>query len=208
MLQPTIIRWEEPNREQAPPLHFANRGARYPTLTGVAWLSEFEFVVVHRCGFRLAVFDTRLGADPVCMSETPHRADDVAAKEIGSGRWEVAVSGCYDAVCTTYVLELGRHKTLKPRQTLWPLDRTFSHGIKYDPCGKLCISFHTGEDPRIAIAGKVWRIPKPWGARNVCFDRDGDVCYAVAVSHNPQLAGYEKTATSIWALMARRTIGS
>lgn len=196
----TQIKWDEPNRENAPPLHIANRGTRYPTLTGVAWLSEFEYVVAHRCGLRLAVFDIRLGKEVVCIALTPHRADDVAAKKVGLNKWEIAISGCYEAVYTTYSLELGSIKRFRLCQTIWSKSFTFSHGVRYDPFGNLCISLHTGEDPRIEIAEKVWHLPSPWGVRNVCFDSINQDYYAVAVSQNPQLEQYGDIATSIWIL--------
>lgn len=200
MLQSTVITWTEPNRENAPPLHIANRGARYPTLTGVSWLSEYEYVVAHRCGLRLALFDLRVGDKPICMVSTPHRADDVSAKNLEENKWEVTISGCYDAVYTTYDLELGEAKKFRLNRTIWAKDFSFSHGVKYDAFGNLCISIHTGEDPRIEIADRVWRIPRPWGVRNICFNPADQTYYAIAVSHNPQLTGYDDTATSIWFL--------
>ena len=199
MIRPKIYKWEEPNREDAPPLHIANRGARYPTLTGVTWLSEHEYAVAHRCGLRLAVFDLRMGHRPVAMVVTPHRSDDIAAKRVGDRHWEIAVSGCFEAVYTTFDLVLEDEKTkFRPNKTIWAKESSFSHGVKYDPFGNLCIAVHTGVDPRIEIADKVWRIPRPWGVRNVCFNPADQTYYAVAVSHNPQLTEYEDTATSIW----------
>jgi hypothetical protein len=198
MLETKIFKWEEPNREDAPPLHIAKRGARYPTLTGVTWLSEHQYAVAHRCGLRLAVFDLRLGHRPVAMVVTPHRSDDIAAKRIGDQQWEIAVSGCFEAVYTTYDLILGDQIIFRPKKTMWATDASFSHGVKYDPFGNLCISVHTGEDPRIEIGDKVWRIPQPWGVRNVCYNPADQTYYAVAVSNNPQLTEYEDTATSIW----------
>ena len=57
--------WEEPNRANSPELHIGKSGGRYSTLTGVGWVDDQTFIVNHRCGLRMAVFDTNDAREPI-----------------------------------------------------------------------------------------------------------------------------------------------
>ena len=192
--------WLEPNLEQAPPLHITDRGVRYPTVTGVAWLSEYLYVAAHRCGLKLALFDSRDSARPVCAIPTPHRVDDVAAIYRGDSVWEISVSGCWDAVASRFVLNTASAPQFILQDSIPHRDRTFSHGVSYDFAGNLCVALHTGSDPRVEIGTAVSRLPRPWGPRRVCFDEESKRYYAVAVSANPKRESYKNASTSIWSL--------
>lgn len=195
----TSIVWREPNRAKTAPLHIASRGARFSTLTGVCWLDEHRFLVNHRNGLRLALFDLRRGNAPVVVVPVPHLTDDIAARRTSEGVHEIAVSGCWDAACSLYRLEDGEKTTITLLETRPNRDRTFCHGVAYDGDGRLCLTFHTGVDPRIEIGGTTSRLPAPWGARDLCFDEASGRHYVVAVARNPQRTAYERTATSLWS---------
>jgi len=192
------ISWEEPNRAKSLPLHIASRGERYSTLTGVWWIDEYRFLVNHRDGLRLALFDVRRAGYPLVIVPIPHLSDDVAAKKIDKALWEIAVSGCWDASYSIYHLSIGDEVKIQFVSTQPLKDKTFCHGVAYDDFGNLCLAYHTGKNPRIEIGNKTWVIPQPWGVRDVCFDIDNYRYYAVAVSANPQRSEYAKTSTSIW----------
>lgn len=194
----TRIRWKEPNRAKSLPLHIALRGERYSTLTGVWWIDEYRFLVNHRDGLRLALFDIRRGAQPLAVAPIPHLSDDIAAKKLDKDLWQIAVSGCWDAACSIYELSIGDEVNIQLISTQAQKDKTFCHGVAYDDMGNLCLAYHTGKNPRIEIGDKTWVIPQPWGVRDVCYDIDNHLYYAVAVSANPQRSAYAKTATSIW----------
>lgn len=194
----TRIIWKEPNRAKSLPLHIASRGERYSTLTGVWWIDEFRFLVNHRDGLRLALFDIRKNAAPLAVALIPHLSDDIAAKKLDGDLWEIAVSGCWEAACSIYHLTIGDEFKFQFISTSAQQDKTFCHGVAYDEIGNLCLAYHTGINPRIEIGNKTWVIPKPWGVRDVCHDAESQDYYAVAVSANPQRSAYAKTATSIW----------
>lgn len=192
------IIWKEPNRAGSPPLHIASRGERFSTLTGVLWIDEFRLLVNHRDGLRIALFDIRHGAEPVAITAIPHLTDDIAAKQLDENLWEVVVSGCWNAIYSIYHMHVGKEIKFQIISTYYHKDKTFCHGVAYGKNGDLCLAFHTGENPRIQIANKTWILPKPWGARDVCYDPVSEKYYAIAVSANPQLKSYNKTSTSIW----------
>jgi hypothetical protein len=195
------IAWHEPNRRNTPPLHIGTRGDRYSTLTGICWLDEFRFVVNHRSGLRVALFDLRRGAQPITIAAVPHLSDDVAARQLAPNRWEVSVSGCWDAVYSTFELTIGEVPQFKLLYTRPAEDRTFCHGIAYDKQGRIWLAFNTGANPRIEIDRvRSWRLPVPWGPRDVCFDDISGRAYAVATSNNPKLTAYEKTKLGVWML--------
>lgn len=198
MLSAKTIAWDEPNRRNTPPLHIAAHGERFSTLTGIWWLDEYRFVANHRSGLRMALFDLREGDAPVAIASIPHLSDDIAAKNLEDGTWEIAVSGCWDCAYSIHRLSTQGTPEFRLVEIAPPANRTFCHGVAYDATGKLWLAFHTGEDPRIEAEGLVWRLPPPWGARDVCFDADSGRAYAVAVSKNPTLTAYRQTATSIW----------
>jgi hypothetical protein len=194
----TRIIWKESNRAKSLPLHIASSGERYSTLTGVWWIDEFRFLVNHRDGLRLALFDIRRGAQPLAVASIPHLTDDIAAKMLGVDLWEIAVSGCWDVEYSIYHLSTVDEVKIEFISTQTQKDKTFCHGVAYDEIGNLCLAYHTGINPRIEIGNKTWVIPKPWGVRDVCYDAISQHYYAVAVSANPQRSAYAKTATSIW----------
>lgn len=194
--------WEEPNRANTPPLHIANSGARTSSLTGVKWLSDSEFITNHRSGLRIAYFDLKKKKTPIFIGVLPHLTDDVSAKEISEGVWEVAVSGCW--VAPYSILTFDRNNGFHYEWTAKKKDHTFCHGVEYDESGALWLGLHTGKKPRIQkvnINGslKVWKLPKPWGCRKICFDKSG-IAYAIAVSNVPQLKAYSESRTSVWRL--------
>jgi len=195
------ITWREPNRANTPPLHIASRGERFSTLTGVCWLDEHRFLVNHRSGLRMALFDLREGRSPVLVVPLPHLTDDIAAHRTADGVYEVAVSGCWEAACSRYRLELAEKTAITLLETREARDRTFCHGVAYDARGTLCLSFHTGVDPRIEIGEATSRLPAPWGARDLCCDPRSGRYFAVAVSRNPQRRAYGKTGTSLWSML-------
>jgi hypothetical protein len=200
MIQPTVIKWEEPNRAQTPNLHLANRGTRFSTLTGVTWLNDFNYLVAHRSGLRIGLFDLREKSGPLKVFEIPHLADDIASKPIEANRWEVAVSGCWDAISSTFDFDLNATAKLLTKSRRAHSERTFSHGVRYDHNGNLCVALHTGMDPRIELSERIYRLPEPWGARCVCFDRQNNSYLGIAVCANPSLNKYDRTATSVWLL--------
>ncbi|WP_165762761.1 hypothetical protein [Mycolicibacterium iranicum] len=202
--------WEEPNRADTPPLHIASRGDRYSSLTGVWWLDDRQYVVNHRSGLRLAVFNLDAGDKPVHKAAIPHLTDDVAAKKLDENRWLVAVSGCWASAYSLFELSPSGFTLLKTVQESrlapfmrGPLRRgkTFCHGVAYGPTGNLVITYHTGLSPRIVSVSndETWRLPSPWGARDACFDKDGSL-YAVANTANPSPSAYEQTSAAIWKL--------
>lgn len=196
-----VIQWNEPNRANTPPLHIASRGDRYSTVTGVWWLDEFRFVANHRSGLRLALFDMREGLAPVTTVAVPHLSDDVAARPLGGDSWELAVSGCWDASHSVYRLDCEGGSRFSLIASHPAPNRSFCHGVAYDQTGRLCLTYHTGEDPRILIGDQLTRLPPPWGARDICHDQDQDKYHAVAVSNNPQRTAYQSTSMSVWSLL-------
>ena len=193
----TVIPWKEPNRANTPPLHIASRGERFSTLTGLWWIDKFRFVVNHRNGLRLALFDIRVEG-PIAVTPIPHLTDDIAAKQLDEKTWEVVVSGCWDAVYSIFHLVISNTVSFQLISTRKHNEKTFCHGVSYNSSGDICLAFHTGEKPRIEIADQAWKLPEPWGARDLCHDNLNDKYYAVAVSKNPQLLAYNQTNTSIW----------
>lgn len=217
------IVWEEPNRRNTPPLHIAQHGERYSTVTGVWWLDDRRFLANHRSGLRLALFDLESGDEPLAICEIPHLTDTVSAKPVRPGEWEVAVSGCWDAEFSLFRLTMDPEPRMELLDTRLNRIESFCHGIGYDPAGDLWLTFHTGAEPRIEVADsyrrvrkpwakdrlwkiptsglrlRSWQLPSPWGARHVCFDADG-TGYAVAVSANPRKESYATADTTLWTL--------
>ena len=197
---PTIIKWEQPNRAQTKPLHISDRGARYSTLTGVTWLDESRYLVAHRSGLRVALFDLSQDNTLIKTFELPHLVDDIASRQLTSNTWEVVVSGCWVEISSIFDLNLRDDPQLTFRISRHHTELTFSHGVRYDDIGNICIALHTGQNPRILIGQEVYHLPKPWGARCVSYSQHTDTFYAVAVSSNPQLKEYERVGTSVWSL--------
>lgn len=192
------IFWREPNRANTPPLHIASGGKRFSTLTGVCWIDQFRFVVSHRSGLRIALFDTRDLSDYLAITTCGHLTDDIAAKKLDKNLWEIVVSGCWDNISSIYRLTIEPEIKFELITTNSHTERTYCHGVSFTNDGTLCLAFHTGEIPRIVIGNKAWLLPSPWGARNICHDKSADKYYVVAVSANPQLSAYKKTSTTIW----------
>ena len=197
-LNVSTVEWIEPNRAKTPPLHIASRGGRYSTLTGVWWLDEFRFLVNHRSGLRLALFDLRLGSAPIAKIDIPHLTDDVAAKCVGDDCWEVAVSGCWDASYSLFLLDTKKHQFSFVR-TYPASGRNFAHGVAYDGLGNFCLAFSTGQTPRIHINDTAFQLPPPWGPRNICYDAERETYFVVAVSNTPKRQSYKQTSASIWS---------
>jgi hypothetical protein len=192
--------WREPNRSQGAHLHIASRGQRLSTLTGVAWIDAYRFVVNHQVGLRVAIFDLRADHNPVLVAEVPHNSDAVAARKLTSNSWEIVVSGCWDAVFSTYHLmddEQSKFYLVKTRRSN---DKSFSHGVSFGQNDVCCLAYHTGQRPRIQIGDKSWQLPAPWGPRDVCYDVISDRYFAVAVSHSASMTSYKTASTSLWYL--------
>lgn len=194
--------WEEPNRADSPPLHIGTSGERYSTVTGVWWLDPSSLVVAHRDGLRIGVFETDRFDAPVLVSEVAHLTDDIAAKPIGAGVWEVAVSGCWTSIYSRFTLRRtadGLHGwTITPLDTKVSPTKDFCHGIAYNKNGQLCWSIHTGKAPRFTVGDALYSLPPPWGVRDICDDRARGRHLAVAVSANPKRAAYQGVVTTIW----------
>ncbi len=191
--------WEEPNRANSPELHIGKSGGRYSTLTGVWWLDDQSFIVNHRSGLRMAVFDAKDAREPVWKGEIGNLTDDIAARRIDGRTWDIAVSGCWSNILTRYRLTRSEAFELQELDVLPHTARDFCHGVAYDAKGELCYSIHTGKDPRLFIAGKVHRLPYPWGVRDLCHDATRKRYLAVAVSTNPRKKAYGSVKTSLWS---------
>jgi hypothetical protein len=194
--------WEEPNRANTPPLHIGKSGERFSTLTGVWWLDPATMVVAHRSGLRLGVFDTDHFDAPVWVAEIGHPSDDIAAKPLQTGVWEIAVSGCWERIFSRFTLtrtaEGSSGWAMAPLDTKISETRDFCHGVAYDKTGQLCWSIHTGKMPRFAIGEEVHTLPEPWGVRDVCEDPVRRRYLAIAVSANPRRSAYDNVVTTIW----------
>jgi len=196
--------WEEPNRAETPTLHIGGSGERYSTLTGVAWLDNDSFIVNHRSGLSIAIFKMNDLSQPIWKSKLDFLTDDIAAKRIDEVTWEICVSGCWANI-------YGRYQITKPAadlekyqgkllQTLKHDQKDFCHGVAYDDDGQLCYSIHTGKKPRLNIGGLTYRLPAPWGVRDLCYDSARERYIAVAVSANPRRAAYGGVKTTLWTL--------
>lgn len=194
--------WEEPNRAGTPPLHIGKSGERYSTLTGVWWLDRTTMIVAHRSGLRIAVFDIDHFDAPVWVGEVEHLTDDIAAKPLEAGAWEVAVSGCWQRIYSRFkirhIADSAAGWTMEPIDTKVSPTKDFCHGVAYDEAGRFCWSIHTGVSPRFAIGETLHTLPAPWGVRDVCEDRARGRYLAIAVSKSPKKAAYDDVATTIW----------
>ena len=197
------ILWEEPNRAGTPPLHIGDSGERYSTLTGVWWIDDDRFVVNHRSGLRLALFDLTSRQERIAISDIPHLTDDIAVKPLENGRFEIAVSGCWACVYSLFHMEFSSHglPSFEFVETLDHRSEDFCHGVAYDQDGQLCTTLHTGRDPRIHIGKLEYRLPRPWGVRDICFDSNRSRYLAVAVNEDPRRGvAYSGVMTSVWEL--------
>ena len=195
--------WEEPNRAETPPLHIADSGERYSTLTGVWWLDNDSLIVDHRSGLRMAVFQLKDFEKPVWIGEIEHLTDDIAAKKVNDNIWEIAVSGCWDCIASTYQLVKDPSKNQYSANVLKVEQHSrkdFCHGVAYDHKDQLCWSIHTGKNPRIKIGEDFYKLPAPWGARDICYDAARKRYISVAVSANPSKKSYTGATTTIWVL--------
>lgn len=198
------IVWEEPNRAETPRLHIGKSGERCSTLTGIWWLDEERFVVNHRSGLRMAVFDRRNSDLRIWTGELAHPTDDISGKRIDENSWEIITSGCWSCIYSRYRLTSSQD-TDRPFETEL-LDvkespsKDFCHGVAYGDEGRLCYSIHTGMRPRMNIGGVDHTLPYPWGVRKLCYDAARRRYIAVAVSTNPRRSAYRKVMTSLWVL--------
>lgn len=196
------IHWLVPNNGNTPPLHIASRGSRFSTVTGVAWLNNRFFAVAHRSGKKIALFDFQGDDYPVAEIDTPSLIDDIAVKHLDSNIYEVCVSGCWDSDYIILLLDIANYE-FKISHIQSKTDKTFAHGTAYDHDGNLWIAYHTGKNPRIQSGHNIYKLPRPWGARDICFDEDNNL-FAVAVSKNPGLNQYSSTSMSVWKLINSR----
>lgn len=196
------IVWNQPNRAGTPPLHIGDSGERYSTLTGVWWLSDQSFIVSHRSGLKVAIFDLNRSDQPIWAHPVDHLTDDIAATRTDADTWEFSVSGCWDCIYSRF--KLIRTATGPDNYELSLLEkaehsaRDFCHGVAYDDQGQLCVAIHTGKNPRMKIGGTTHKLPAPWGVRDLCYDRQRQRYIAVAVSANPKRAAYSQVMTSLW----------
>lgn len=195
-----VVFWDEPNRADTPPLHIASRGSRYSSVTGVSWLDHRRYVANHRSGLRLALFDLECGDEPVHKVAIPHLTDAVSVSELDGDRWLAAVSGCWAADYSLYELGPNGFSFLETVQES-RFGRTFAHGMAFGPNGELVISYHTGASPRVGSVreNKTWHLPAPWGARDGCFNKSGDL-YVVANTTDPSETAYADTSAAVWKL--------
>lgn len=201
--------WIVPNNAKTPPLHIASSGERFSTLTGIKWLNDHIFVVNNRSGLRMAIFDINKDCkNPVAVSDLPHLTDDIDAKLMGHGIFEIAVSGCWHAHYSIYNYNLNSNQ-FEFKKTKKRVNKSFVHGVTYSPSGDLWLGIHTGKFPRVSNTSKnqIWRSPFPWGVRKVIFDPDSaSDCYGVAVNANPKLKSYANASTSIWKLEEKKGV--
>jgi hypothetical protein len=192
------IVWIEPNHRNDPPLHVANRGQRFSTVTGVTWLNQHIFLAAHRNGLAIAAYDIRSAEKPLILKKIKHLSDDIAAYQLDEKTWEIIVSGCWEVSYTKYLLSLSPTPEIKLFEVRHSMDKTFCHGVDYDDAGNHILSYHTGLNPRIEYLRKSWKLPKPWGARDTCFDPITKELFALSVSTVPKLTTYNETKCSIW----------
>lgn len=190
--------WEEPNRADTPELQIGRSGGRYSTLTGLWWLDAQRFVVNHRSGLKMAVFDLTASDPMIWTDDIPYLSDDIAAKQTGPEQWEIAISGCWDTIYTRHVLDGAGGFTMSLSEDLNHPTRDFCHGVAYDAKGQLCYAIHTGVHPRFAIGDKIHHLPYPWGVRDLCHDPARGRYIAVAVSANPRREAYGGVKTALW----------
>lgn len=194
------IRWEEPNRGQTKALHISSRGQRFSTVTGVAWLDEFRFVANHQNGMRVALFDRRYGDAPLAVADLPCLTDDVAVKRLTEDTFELALSGCFDCALLIMQLSLEATPSFRLVSSKRYSEKTFAHGVAFDHDGQLWLACSTGANMGVQRGAQFWRLPTPWGPRNICFHADSHQAFMVAVSNTPKLAAYEPPDVSVWRL--------
>lgn len=196
--------WEEPNRAETPTLHIGGSGERYSTLTGVSWLDDDTFIVNHRSGLRMAIFDQNDLPTPKWTSELDCPTDDIAAKRLDASTWEICVSGCWSLVYERYQIKKNSLTSNiyqgSRLEALQHVQKDFSHGVTYDGNGQLCYAVQAGIQPRINIGGTTHVLPRPWGARAICHDETRNRYITVAVSANPRRAAYGGVQTTLWTL--------
>jgi hypothetical protein len=198
--------WIVPNNANTPPLFIADSGTRFSTLTGVKWLNDDLFVVNHRSGLKMAIFNIHnKNPEPINSCNLPHLTDDIDAKKINDNTYEIAVSGCWAAHYTILQYNM-KSNIIRMISTQKKVNESFVHGVTYSPAGDLWLGIHTGKDPRVVNVTKrqKWKLPPPWGTRKVIFDPANiDNAYAIAVSSNPKLTEYSDATTSVWKLNKR-----
>jgi hypothetical protein len=194
-----VIKWVEPNHRNDPPLHIAKSGERYSTVTGITWLDNYMFVAAHRNGLAIAVFDIRLTQPLLQVKAIKHFSDTIASKKINENTWEIIVSGCYECAFSNYVLTINQSVEFKLLSVKKHQDVSFSHGANYDHEGNYILSYSTGETPRIETEKKIWKLPRPWGPRDVCLNPDTNEMFCVAVSAQPKRVSYHQSQVSVWS---------
>ena len=192
------IIWEQPNRANTPELQIGRSGGRYSTLTGVWWLDSRRYIVAHRSGLKIAVFSTDDMNCPQWTADIDHLSDDIAAKRLNSKKWEISISGCWSCIYSRYELSFETSFEIEKLEVVKSKTSDFCHGVAYDTNGQLCHSIHTGVDPRVTIADKVYRLRAPWGVRDLCHDPYRKRYVAIAVSSNPRRRVYNGVKSSIW----------
>lgn len=196
--------WEEPNRAETPTLHIGGSGERYSTLTGVSWLDDDTFIVNHRSGLSMAIFDMKDLSQPIWKSNLTVPTDAIATKRIDEVTWEVCVSGCWSCIYDRYQIKTTASGLEKYEsqlvETLKHDQRDFSHGVAYTADGHPCYTISTGEKRRLNIDGTAYTLPAPWGARDLCYDSARDRYIAVAVSANPRRTAYGGVKATLWTL--------
>ena len=192
--------WIEPNRLGNPPLHIAQKGQRFATITGVSWLDDSTYIALHRNGQRIGVFDLEGSGTPVFVFEVTHQADDIAAQPSGPEAWKVAVSGCWKLSYSTFNLRrTGGGFEMQHDVSHKDASRGFSHGVSFNHLGQVCYAIQAGADPRIVIGTEIHRLPRPWGPRKVIFDHFRRRYLAVAVSTNASRKAYVGGQTTVWS---------
>lgn len=200
--------WDQPNRANSLKLHIGKSGTRDSTLTGAGWLNDDTIIIAHRSGLRVGIF--RLGAseEPLWTSDVDFQTDILAATRRDETTWEFAVSGCWECLYERFELKNDPDDpnsfSVRSLERMNHTKRDFCHGVGYDKDRTLGYSVSIGKDPRFTLEDRVFRLPYPWGVRDLVFDEGRQEYFAVAVSKAPKMKSYGNVKSSLWRMAAGR----
>lgn len=196
--------WNEPNRASSLNVHIGQSGSRESTLTGAGWLDDETVFIAHRCGLRLGIF--RMGTDdgPLWSAEIDFQTDIAAVTKLDENTWEAAVSGCWECLYERYelkrILQGSDEYSLRVLERKNHEKRDFCHGVGYDKHQNLGYSLSIGKDPRFIVEKRVFRLPYPWGVRDLYYDEARRAYFVIAVSKAPKLKSYGNVKASLWRM--------